>query len=172
MLTHSEGLLAFVFFTAVIAVYGLVEIIAPAKLMELQDWIGQTDRWSRRNKEWKRNYWQHRIAGILAILLAGWMVWSTISPIQQPKAGTGTPSVKSGLQTRSGWLGLVIAVVLISGGFYFLAEPEKLFRWVTSGRPDRILSQESLRKGVLKTRIFAGLIVLFGISALFFWMSK
>jgi hypothetical protein len=168
--TQKVFFLVFLLITAVMVVYGLAELLAPEKLTQLQNRIIRAERWSTENPEWKPRSWMHRLAGIAALLMAGWMIWSTLT--EGPRPGN-TPSISARppAEGQNGLLALGTGLTLIGGGVYLLVKPAAVAVWAARFRMDRIFGNEVLKRSVVRLRIFGVVMILFGLAAVLLWLN-
>lgn len=166
-LNKTDALAAFILFVIVTLAFGLLMLVAPARVIRLQNWLGRADRWSNPSPNWKPKLAGWRLGGLFCLLMAAWMVWSFVTHPGAPRENLANAPRPT---ATPGWFGLGVAAVLIGGGLYFLARPETLVRWAARGRPDRIFTDQALRRGAVGARVFAAVMALFGLSALLMWL--
>lgn len=170
-MSHTESLLCVGFVAGIMGAYGLIEVILPARLMELLNRWGGTGRWSRRDPRRKLGIWQHRVSGFIILLMAAWIVQSVLEEAQAP----GVSRLSAGLQrARTGRppsLALVVSVALVAGGVYALCKPRAFLKGCERFIPGRVLTENALQGGGPGARIFGALMVLFGVSALLVWLG-
>lgn len=164
--------IAFLLISLFVLFHGVLMLVWPDKHTRFVDWLARSDRWSKRNTDWKPGpQLEKRFAGVATVAMALLMLRLPIHWFLHPRS---LAWVKPHVVPRVAfdWFEFAAAAVTVAIGIHMLIMPAAYVGWMVRANPQRLYPDDFVKRGSLGVRVFGSVVAVVGVCLLCFALRR